>query len=262
MTFCNIPSQALPPSNGSDSRAFFELRSQYRKTLRSSALKVVSYVIAASLIISVAATSQALASFIPMQLVDLVATADFIATGEIAEVRKETFILKVNDVFAGKPGEKVEIVKFQDWPCAWRWAPYEVGQEVLVFVKREEGKLQLLGAGGESESPIVDEQVYCQFPCELKLFVFGKIGDHQVPKASLKDVNAALTEYQKCFRLTPAKKPWKRVSKQGELFSIDQIKQQCTDAELAAYARKSPVHKMLVDETQRKAALLRKPKPK
>lgn len=255
MTFCTTPSQAAPSSNGSASSSFCERRSQYRRTLRSSALRAVWHAIAASLFIAVAAPSQALADFIPMQLFDLVATADIIATGEIVEVRKETFVLKVNEVFAGKPGEKIEIVKFADWPCAWRWAPYEVGQEVLVFVESRDGKLRFMGAGGECECPIVDDEVYCPFPCELKRW--GKIGKHQLPKASLEDLSAALTDYRKCFRLTPAKKPWKRISGRSEFIPVDQIEQQCTDAELLAYTRKSPFHKLLVDETRRKTALLR-----
>ena len=63
------------------------------------------------------------------------------------------------------------VQKFHDWTCAWRWAPYKTGQRVLAFIKKQDGKLELIGAGAESESHVVGDDVYCPFGADPALLV-------------------------------------------------------------------------------------------
>jgi hypothetical protein len=47
-----------------------------------------------------------------------------------------------------------------NWTCAWRWTVYEVGQNLLVFVKSWKNEFHSMGAGNEGELPIKDGEIY------------------------------------------------------------------------------------------------------
>ena len=105
------------------------------------------------------------AKYWPFELHRMVAAADLVVVGRIAEVDAKTFRLDVEDLLAGEtgqwPGERLEVVRFQDWPCAQRWTPYATGQRVLLFLQRHEDEQghrswRILSGGGEGEMPVYD----------------------------------------------------------------------------------------------------------
>jgi hypothetical protein len=218
----------------------------------------LSSIIAVALIIC-STCSRSFADYVSRQLFDLVGSADVIASGEIIEVRDNTFVLKTDEVLIGKRRENIEIVRFRDWPCAWRWESYKVGQKVLVFAKERDGELHLPGAGGEAESPIVEGHVYCQFPCGLE--PIEKHGKREASKIPYADIREAIIGYRSCYQLTPAKNPWRRIGKYKEYFPVDTIKLVCTDSTLAEYAKNSSVHELLVDQTRNEEQRLQKNAP-
>ena len=81
------------------------------------------------LITSFAATGTCRALYIPVPLFDMVGSSDLVLVGTISEVRKSTFVLKVETVVAGEYGSKtIKIERFRNWTCASRWTAYAPGQ--------------------------------------------------------------------------------------------------------------------------------------
>ena len=205
----------------------------------------------------VAAASVAKADYVSTTLLDLVGTADIAAAGEIVEVHQDTFVLKVDETLIGEKHETIEIQQFRDWACASRWAPYKVGQKVLVFLEEKDGEFTLPGAGGESESPIEGKFVYCQFPYPADPLDLERYGAHHAPKLRLHDLMGAIREYRSCFRVTPAKDPWRRVGEHKEYFAFDRIEQVCSTLALRKYTTHSAVHTYLVESTRRERERLK-----
>lgn len=111
------------------------------------------------------------AKYNPLKLTDLLGASDLILVGEITRVLDRSFELTISERLAGTYSEdKITIVRFRDWPCARRWAPYKVGQRVLVCLaikkRRSEadGKevevYRVRSGGNEGEMPIVGDHAY------------------------------------------------------------------------------------------------------
>ena len=118
------------------------------------------------------------------------------SAGEIVALTDKTFELKVAKVYRGKysdketPEETIRVLRFQNWTCAQRWAPYAVGQHVFLCLKpipTESGDescgrrrtYRIQSAGGEGEMPIVGKHVYVHGPSGIKMkhdkhIVYGK----------------------------------------------------------------------------------------
>jgi hypothetical protein len=104
------------------------------------------------------------ARYTPLYLSEMVMLSELTVHGTIVEVKKKTFVLKVETILKGelKPADKkrkqLEVRRFQDWACASRWEEYKVGQEVLLFlaVNKRLGPMPgILSGGGEGEMPVV-----------------------------------------------------------------------------------------------------------
>ena len=97
------------------------------------------------------------------ELFELVARADLLVSGEIAELRKKTFDLAVEQtVLGGAVPDKLSVCRFEDWTCAGRWTSYAIGQRVLLFLAHgdsENDPYTILGAGGEGEMPLIGDAV-------------------------------------------------------------------------------------------------------
>jgi hypothetical protein len=105
------------------------------------------------------------ARYAPLSLLDLTGGADAIVTGTIAGVGDADFELKIDNVVYGESADfkkaiTVTVQKFKDWACAARWGSYTQGETILVFLKQVDGKLQIMGAGGEGELFIHEGSAY------------------------------------------------------------------------------------------------------
>jgi hypothetical protein len=113
------------------------------------------------------------------ELYQLVCRADLVVTGTIRSVDREKphwwqrlfgnseetreFQLDVEETVAGTPVTgSLPVHCFKNWTCACRWAPYEKGQRVLLFLSRSEtgdNGWFILGGGGEGEMPLLRDSV-------------------------------------------------------------------------------------------------------
>ena len=192
----------------------------------------------------------------PIGFCDLVGTSDVIASGEIVEVRIETFTFDVDEVFAGKvaPRDRLEIGKFDDWACAWRVGAYQAKERLFVFLEVDEvdgrKKFHIRGAGDEGELPIVDGEVYVQpFSIEQlgESVEFGTAawgGGHfvKVPYRTFRD---SVVGFRKCFEVE-ASHDRRRSSEIPPCFS--RIKQLCNNSEVVAFSAASDLNRHLIDE--------------
>jgi len=107
------------------------------------------------------------AHYTRMSLVHLIGFADVSVVGTITSVEELDFAVRVDiSVFGDvQTGDTIRVERFQDWPCAWRWAPYQVDQQVLLFLARgkEDGPFRILGAGDEGELRVEGDQVEPNF---------------------------------------------------------------------------------------------------
>ncbi len=89
------------------------------------------------------------------ELSELAVLADIVVAGEIVKVENQTFVLRIEHKIVGEPPQPtLQIQRFEDWACAQRWAPYAVGQRVVVFLskpKRAGDFPVILSGGGEGE---------------------------------------------------------------------------------------------------------------
>jgi hypothetical protein len=109
-----------------------------------------------------AAGSTAEARYRPLTLDALLGQSDLVLVGEITRLEAEQFELTISETLAGNhKSSTIVIQRFKNWPCASRWAPYEVGQKVLIclhkVVDEKSGSVtcKIRSGGGEGEMPIV-----------------------------------------------------------------------------------------------------------
>jgi hypothetical protein len=107
-----------------------------------------------------ASAVSARADYVPPALSWMVLTSDVIVRGTIISVSERTFRVRVRRSIAGNVGRTIEVERFTDWACASRWAPYAVGQEVVLFLRADGHRYRIQSAGGEGEMPIVNGVVH------------------------------------------------------------------------------------------------------
>ncbi len=194
----------------------------------------------------------------PTSLVDLAGASDVIAAGKIVEVGKNTFMLQLDEVFAGKvaPGDRLEIRKFDDWTCASRWGDYQVKERLFVFLTVAEvdgeKEFQIRGAGDEGELPIVDREVYVTPYRKEQLghsveYGTAKGGRQRFVKIPYDSFRDSIKGFRKCFEIEASHE----LLGNGELPArFSSIKQLCKDGEVAAFSGASDLNHQLIDELQ------------
>lgn len=118
------------------------------------------------------------ADFKPLILPQLIVKADLIIHARITDVLEEKFEVNIKEVFKGKSlSRNLTINKFKDWACATRWTTYEIGQEELIFLIRDEisGDWEIIGAGNEGEMPIADGFLYYKSHFRNRYFTSERI---------------------------------------------------------------------------------------
>ena len=103
-----------------------------------------------------------------LSLCQMIQKADYGALGTIIKVDKNYFYLKVDKyVLSNLETDTLPIVKFENWPCAKRYAEYKVGQKEIVFFRKsnyviDDYELVGYGGGDEYELPILNDTIKYQ----------------------------------------------------------------------------------------------------
>lgn len=102
------------------------------------------------------------AKYEPLPLARLLDDSHLIGQGQIVQVKPDYILVQFSEFLKGNHKDKLlKIKRFEDWVCAERWTPYQVGQQELLFVRITQNKeLQLMGAGNEGEMPLEAQKLY------------------------------------------------------------------------------------------------------
>lgn len=173
-------------------------------------------------------SGRAAADYHPLTLLDLAGQAEVIAVGSITKLHEQTYEFVVEDSIVGaiKQGQLLTVQQFHDWPCAWRWSEYQVGEQLLVFLTRDEPNEQwrALGAGCEGESPLVLHEVHTHVGLEGRPVEYeARIGTVQLSAVSWEQLRRALVDFRANYRVTMAENPWRKTGKFSKYIPFTQI---------------------------------------
>ena len=99
------------------------------------------------------------AEYSPVKLFRMILGSEKIVYGEIVELDSLTYTLKIEQNLTGTENY-IQIQRFYDWSCAWRWTEYQIGQKLFLFLVNYQGTYRTISAGNEGELPIVADTVY------------------------------------------------------------------------------------------------------
>jgi hypothetical protein len=107
---------------------------------------------------------RALADYGQMTLFQLLTRAEIVVSGEIQNVKGETYDLAVDHAFRPLETEKIlTIARIDTFRLGTRWADYEEGQKVVVFAvpgATPDEPIRPLGVAGEGELSADKAAVY------------------------------------------------------------------------------------------------------
>jgi hypothetical protein len=112
------------------------------------------------LIISLFFAFSVKAEYVPVKLFRMILGSEKIVYGEIVELDSLTYTLKIEQNLTGSTENYIKVQRFYDWPCAWRWTEYEIGQKLFLFLVKFQGSYRTISAGNEGEMPIDSDTVY------------------------------------------------------------------------------------------------------
>lgn len=103
------------------------------------------------------------AEYKAMKLFDMAISADRIAYGTIAKVDDLYFYLEEQN----NRGNKIKIAKYNGLAGSgsYRWAQYEAGQRVLVFLRKKRNAFELISTGAEGEIPVFRDSLVVDMQC-------------------------------------------------------------------------------------------------
>ena len=210
--------------------------------------------------------------YVPTEPFALALRADLIVDGVIVRFEETratdygndsanpTFAIRVVEVLAGQGGAPgLTINEFRDWDCAQRYAPYEVGQRAIFFLRHERNEdgsivpgkpFDCMGAGNDGECPVVGENVlYKGFGLQIKgRDEMDAFGHPFVGLASPRnEFVAAVTGLRGCFEWKDG--PRTKHVNHSTLEDRALIRQTCTDAELEALMSSSELARAMVRDS-------------
>jgi hypothetical protein len=167
---------------------------------------------------------------------DVLGASPLILEGAVSRLDKENYQFRIKRVLAGRYTQKtITIKRFRNWTCAQRWAPYAVGQKMVVALRKlkpNSARWVVRSAGGEGEMPLLKKAVLVR---GLMLAGWPKSGTHQLGKhqhygqlVPLAEFSRLVSTLRQCFRF--------RMS--GRWFRVDGAKRTCSARDLAAAQRK------------------------
>lgn len=201
--------------------------------------------------------SPALARVNPTGLNELAGGAELIVIGDVTRVDAETFQFRVSRVVVGESSTRqIEVRKFQNWTCAWRWTDYAIEQRLLLFLIHDSEhpgageRWRIIGGADEGEMPILNDDVYPGVRTEdggLPPNRYTVFGGKRRRKMSLDALLSVVTDIRTCFQQTMGKRRHRIVA----------ILAACDSTQLDALRGRSELHDFVVDETLKLAEELR-----
>lgn len=172
------------------------------------------------------------------RLHELALLADHVVVGTIDAQREETFELAVEQTWVGQPQARLNLEKFQDWTCAGRYAPYLVGQRVLLFLRQG----QVMGAGDEGEMPLVGEGALVPYGVRGSRYVERPLEDDTFSSSwiPLADIAGILQDYRASFTSDATERPHLAPRSTRTLATVE---------ELRLLRQRSPFARELIDGT-------------
>ncbi len=184
----------------------------------------------------------------PPPLARIVGTSDAIVIGTIRSVADRSFRLiptRIVDSDERPAGRALTVARAKRFRFEPRWAPYEAGQSVLVFLDRGEAeeppRWRFAARPEDSEWPVAQDTVYF-----YNRFIDGlpmtkvEIDGHRFPAQRLPadDVISAFRQYRACYR-------WREDSPRA----APPAERICPQEQVEEFARRTPLHRQLIRET-------------
>lgn len=101
-------------------------------------------------------------SYDPIKLFDLASGAEVVTYGTVTKLDEKHYYL---DCVYNKKATTFKIQKYLGRPNAVRFAKYEIGQRLFVFLRKVNGEYVLYSPGVESEIPIVRDSLVIDMNC-------------------------------------------------------------------------------------------------
>ena len=194
-------------------------------------------------------------------LLQLIAGADAAVTGKIVELRKGTFVLKLEQVrLLGIKGPLVERIADElevgqpiEIPhsrpvCSARQFDYAVDQRLIILVKKERGRWTSV-CGCDGESLIEDEVVLCGFALPNPRAEFA--GRPPQPRVKLADLQAAVADFPQMFRASVFRNLPPELARLGTSPNDPQVSLIGTAREQQAFGKRSRIHKLLLEQASK-----------
>lgn len=109
---------------------------------------------------------RALADYAQMTLFQLLTRAEIVVSGEIQNIKGETYDIVVDHAFRPLETEKIlTVARIDSFRLGIRWADYAEGQKVVIFAvpgATADKPIYPLGVAGEGELPADKSAVYLQ----------------------------------------------------------------------------------------------------
>ena len=153
----------------------------------------------------------------PLPFWEKVGTADLIVTGILLKVEGDQCQFMVDEWAYGTLDEPdSDLIRIQKYQGATpRWEPYEIGQRVMLFLKRESDEWVIMGGNGEGEHLIFQDQVYVD---NRGGGIWDDFEAHTIRGRTLsaepvlkKEMLNAIADFRKCFRLVQPTEAGKRI---------------------------------------------------
>ena len=187
------------------------------------------------------------------EIVELACNADVVVRGKIADVKSFDFEFTPTATILGeKVTGPISVKRFRNTKTAKRWGKYLDGEELLLFLKQDGDKYEILGVNGEGEKLIFGSNIYLDSRGGA---AFARYEYHQpdaktriyAEKAPLADFLAALPPLRACYEIGYDEK----ANRTGELELHAFAKRVCSDADFDATQAMSDVALRLIEKAER-----------
>jgi hypothetical protein len=192
------------------------------------------------------------AQYRKMQVYELSCAADLIVQGKISNQDPLNFVVEVSNVHVGSYADKtISIVKFRNTKVAKRWGKYTLGEEVLLYLRNDNGHYHVIGEGGEGEKLVVGAETCIDSRGEgLK----NRFGYHAVSpttniyaeKVPTPELLAASIAVRGCYQL----KYVERETPEGQKVQFPVVQTTCDDKAKDELRSASWVHETVVNQAE------------
>lgn len=192
------------------------------------------------------------AQYRKMEIYELACAADLIVQGKISDQDPLNFVVEVGTVLGGTYAEKtLSVAKFRNTKVAKRWGKYTVGEEIILFLRNDNGHYHILGEGGEGEKLVMGAEICIDSRGVALKNRFGyfaatagvNIYAEKVPAADLTDI---VKKIRDCYGVSYVERP----TPDGEKAVFPVAKSTCENARKDELRGTSWVHDMVIEQAE------------